>query len=264
MCPTATALRLPRGTSRCARCRSGGRSFCRALKSHTGAFSLAPLCQPPPLRRGLWQRARSAAAAWRHPPLRPVAPLAPSSVSRQGLRKRSSLAPLPVAPSRAFPLLSARSGAVVRRCGLLSLRRSPRSVPRPRSPHAVPPVASLFCRSRSSAGGLSRSPLAGSPARVGALRAPPPSYSAAPWAALFLRFPSVCAALFLSLRCGAGVTTPRPPQRRVRCSTTIPRGSTVSLRHIVNYRHGVGGLGVFPQSPQQLFKAFVFLCCAQH
>lgn len=37
---------------RCARCRSGGRSFCRALKSPPGAFSLAPLCQPPPLRRG--------------------------------------------------------------------------------------------------------------------------------------------------------------------------------------------------------------------
>lgn len=154
-------------------------SFGRALvlsrpkKPPRGFFPSLLYANRPRCGGGLWQRARSAAAAWRHPPLRPVAPLAPSSVSRQGLRKRSSLAPLPVAPSRAFPLPSARSGAVVRRCGLLSLRRSPRSVPRPRSPHAVPPVASLFCRSRSSAGGSRGRPLRGLP--LGWVRSAPPA-----------------------------------------------------------------------------------------
>lgn len=72
-----------------------------------------------------------------------------------------------------------------------------------------------------------------------------------------------CIRLAASLRCGAGVTTPRPPQGGCG-ALRYASGSPVSLRHIVNYRHGVGGLGVFPQSPQQLFKAFVFLCCAQH
>lgn len=57
---------------------------------------------------------------------------------------------------------------------------------------------------------------------------------------------------------------PPPASRRVQGSITFPRGLPVSLRHIVNYRHGVGGLGVFTQSPQQLLKALVFLCCAQH
>lgn len=209
MCPTATALRLPRGTSSvCALSFGRALVLSRPKKPPRGFFPRSFIAN----RRAaalLWLRARSAAAAWRHPPLRPVAPLAPSSVSRQGLRKRSSLAPLPVAPSRAFPLPSARSGAVVRRCGLLSLRRSPRSVPRPRSPHAVPPVASLFCRSRSSAGG-SRGRPCGVSRSGGCAPRPPPSYSAAPWAALFLRFPSVCAAL--SSLCAAAQGSP-PPAR---------------------------------------------------
>lgn len=166
-------------------------SFGRALvlsrpkKPHWGFFprSFMPTA---PAAAGVSGSAPAPRLGWCHPPLRPVAPLAPSSVSRQGLRKRSFLAPLPVAPSRAFPLLSARS---------LAPRGSPRHQP--------------FCRSRSSAGG-SRGRPCGVSRSGGCVPRPPPSYSAAPWAALFIRFPSACAAL--SSLCAAAQGSP-PPAR---------------------------------------------------
>lgn len=157
---------------RCARCRSGGRSFCRALKSPTGAFSLAPLCQPPPLRRG------SLAAR----PLRGcgvVPPPAPPSRSTSALVRLSARAAQALVPRalacrslarffRSLRLGRARSfgAAACSRCAVpLALCRALGR------PTRFPPSPAFSAAPAPRRGALAVAP-AGSPARVGALRAP--------------------------------------------------------------------------------------------
>lgn len=245
MYPTATALRLPRGTSRCARCRSGGRSFCRALKSPTGAFSLAPLCQPPPLRRG------SLAAR----PLRGcgvVPPPAPPSRSTSALVRLSARAAQALVPRalacRSLARFSAPFGSVGRGHSALrlalaapfpSLCAAPSVAPRG-SPRHQPflPLPLL-------GGGLSRSPLRGLP--LGWVRSAPP-------AVLFRR---AVGGAFLSLRCGAGVTTPRPPLgvgRALRCALSVTRQSS-AYRQLSSRCRGFRG---FPPKPAAAVQGFCF------
>lgn len=157
---------------RCARCRSGGRSFCRALKSPAGAFSLAPLCQPPPLRRGSLAARPLRGCGVAPPPAPPSR--STSALVRLSARAAQALVPRALA-CRSLARFSAPFGSVGRGRSALrlalaapfpSLCAAPSVAPRG-SPRRQPflPLPLL-------GGGLSRSPLAGSPARVGALRAP--------------------------------------------------------------------------------------------
>ena len=105
------------------------------------------------------------------------------------------------------------------------------------------PAASPFCRSRSAAGG-SRGRPCGVSRSGGCVPHPPPSFSAAPWAALFSSFPVGGCSVFAFRAAAQG----SPPPARLKAGAVLcvmPCRSPVSFRHIVNYRHGVGGLGVF-------------------
>ena len=213
-----------------------------------------------PAAAGLWQRARSAAAAWCHPP----PSRSTSALVRLSARAAQALVPRALA-CRSLARFSAPFGSVGPGRSALRLALAAPFPSFCAAPSVAPrgsPRHQPFLPLPLLGGGLSRSPLRGLP--LGWVRSAPP-------AVLFRRavggavssFPVGVRCAFLSLRCGAGVTTPRPPKGGCRALALLPLVS-VSFRHIVNYRHGVGGLGVFPQSPQQLFKALVFLCCAQH
>lgn len=158
---------------RCARCRSGGRSFCRALKSPAGAFSLAPLCQPPPLRRGSLAARPLRGCGVAPPPAPPSRSI--SALIRLSARAAQALVPRALA-CRSLARFSAPFGSVGRGRSALrlalaapfpSLCAAPSVAPRG-SPRRQPflPLPLL-------GGGLSRSPLRGLP--LGWVRSAPPA-----------------------------------------------------------------------------------------
>ena len=171
--PHGDGLRLPRGTSSvCALSLRAGASLRRALKSPTGAFSRAPLspaaalrcgsgCAPAPrLRRRPPASARALRVARFCSPLRLRARCALLFSLRSALRLPCSLGRL----LRLLALGRARSRLAIASALVRPLHIAPR---RP-SGSPLPAAWPLPLR----VGGLSASPLAGSPPRVGAFLAP--------------------------------------------------------------------------------------------
>ena len=153
-----------------ARCRFGAGASCRrALKQPTGLFSRAPLSGVSPCGASHPARPLTRLGAG-HPPLRPSLHLLRTPSARKGQDKRASRALALRSVLRAFPLL--RLAVRGRLAPRLALRRcSFGSTPARLRPTRFPPPRA-FLPLPLHGGGLSRSPLSGSPARVGALRAP--------------------------------------------------------------------------------------------